>query len=197
MKRFNRGRCGVTNLAFAGTAIVLIVIAGIGYGLYATSSSKTLTVMQTQTQTNMMTETNVMTETMTQTSMMAANNSYAFTPASGAMITNAWLLVVPIGMNETAVSIHAEGLEVNGTYIVEGALRSGSMQTVPISSQSMNMNTTAGSEFQTDRNGTGTYWIELTSNPTTTFENIQLYLVPGGMMANATLVATVTFAMSP
>lgn len=193
MKTFESKRFGVTNLAFAGTVIVLIAIAGIGYGLYATtsSSSKTITVMQTET--NMMTET--MTQSITSTGMMALNNSYAFTSASGAMITNAWLLTAPVG-NETAVSIHAEGLEVNGTYIVEGALSSGTMQTVPISSQTMNMNTTSASEFQTDKTGTGLYWIQLDSNPATTFENIQLYLLPEGMMANATLVATVTFAMA-
>ena len=191
MKTLESKRSGVANLAFAGTAIVLIAIAGIGYGLYATTTSKTITVMQTET--NMMTETT--TQSVTSTGMASANNSYAFTPASGAMIANAWLLTVPVG-NETAVSIHAEGLEVNGTYIVEGALSSGTMQTVPISSQTMNMNTTSASEFQTDKTGTGLYWIQLDSNPATTFENIQLYLLPEGMMTNATLVATVTFAMS-
>lgn len=191
MKILESKRSGVANLAFAGTIIVLIAIAGIGYGLYATSSSKTITVMQTET--NMMTETT--TQSISSTGMMAQNNSYAFTAASGAMITNAWLLTVPVG-NETAVSIHAEGLEVNGTYIVEGALSSGTMQTVPISSQTMNMNTTSASEFQTDKTGSGLYWIQLDSNPATTFENIQLYLLPEGMMTNATLVATVTFAMA-
>jgi len=115
-----------------------------------------------------------------------------FTPESGAMITNAWLLLVPTGMmHEFAVSIHAEGLEANGTYIVEGTLTSGSMNTVPISTQSMSMNSTSASEFQSDKNGTGNYWLLLDANPATTFENIQLFFLPGMSMQNATLVASV------
>ena len=197
MSKLNLRRSGVTNIAFAGTVVVLVVLAGIGYGLYGTSvsaPSKTVTVGMTET--NMMTETT--TQMMTATSM-GPNASYQFTPASGAMITNAWLVTVPLGMgmNDYAVSIHAEGLEVNSTYVVEAAQSSGSMATVLISSQSMNMNTTAGSEFQTDKSGTGLYWIELVNNPTTAFENVQLYLVPSnGMMNETTLVATATFAMS-
>lgn len=195
MSKFSIRRSGVTNIAFAGAVVVLIAVAGVGFGLYGTSlnaSSKTLTV--TSTETNMMSET--MTQTMTQTSMMSQNDSYQFSAASGEMISNALLLTVPVGMNDYAVSIHAEGLEANGTYVVEGSMTSGSMHTVPISSQSMTMNTTAASEFQADKNGTGIYWIQLNSNPTTVFENIQLYLVPEGMMQNATLVATATFTMS-
>ncbi len=184
-------------MAFAGTVVVLMVLAGIGYGLYGTSvsaPSKTVTVGMTET--SMMTETTTQMNTATS---MGPNASYQFTPASGAMITNPWLVTVQLGagMNDYAVSIHAEGLEVNSTYVVEAAQSSGSMGTVLISSQSMNMNTTAGSEFQADKSGTGLYWIELVNNPTTVFENVQLYLVPSnGMMNETTLVATAAFAMS-
>jgi hypothetical protein len=43
------------------------------------------------------------------------------------MITNAGLIVAPLGMHEYAVSIHAGGLEANGTYLVEGPVSTGSM----------------------------------------------------------------------
>lgn len=182
MKRYT-GRSGISNTIFAGTVAVLVVVAVAGFGLYAVA----------------LTHTTSMTETMTSstTESMASNqtNAYAFSAHSGAMVNNALLLVGEVGMNEYAVSVHAEGLESNGTYILEGALTSGSMQTVPISSESMTMNETGASEFQSNSNGTATYWIVLDSNPATTFENIQLFYIPGGMMSEASLVASVTFAM--
>jgi hypothetical protein len=192
MNKLGIRKRGVTNVAFAGTIVVLIVAAGLGFGLYgnALSNPKTVTI------TNLMTETMNHSVTTNVTEMVTQNSSYMFTPASGVMISNGWLLTAPAGMDNFAVSIHAEGLEVNGTYLVEGTLSSGSMQSVPISSQSMTMNTTAASEFQADKSGTGLFWIELESNPSTTFENIQLYFLQGGSMQNATVVATVTFAMS-
>jgi hypothetical protein len=112
------------------------------------------------------------------------------------MITNAWLIVTSVGMGEYAVVVHAEGLEPNGDYIVEGPLATGAMQTVPISTQSMEMNTTAASEFTADSHGTGLFWIALNSNPSQTFEAIQLYFLPGMSMQNATLVASVMFPMT-
>ena len=117
-----------------------------------------------------------------------------FSPASGAMISDAWLITSQAAMDEFAVAVHAQGLEPNGTYIVEGALTTGSMNVVPISSLSMNMNTTSGSEFQADRNGTGTYWVILDSNPTVSFESLQILYLPGMSMNNATEVASLSFA---
>lgn len=196
-----RGRFGVTNAIFAGTVVVLVVVAAVGYGLYDAASSKQVSMTETMTTTSSaMTETmtttaSAMTETVTSTEMVNLTYAYTFTPHMGAMVNNAWLLVVPTGMHEYAVSVHAEGLESNGTYILEGALTTGSMQTVPISSESMTMNQTSASEFQSNSNGTALYWIVLSSDPATTFENVQLYFVPEGMMQNATLVATVTFTM--
>ena len=184
MKRYPRS--GISNTIFAGTVAVLVVVAIAGFGLYAVA------LTHTSSTTEMMTTS---TESMTTSAMANATNSYAFTPHSGAMVNNAWLLVGEVGMHEYAISVHAEGLESNGTYILEGALTSGSMQTVPISSQSMTMNETGASEFQTNLNGTGTYWIVLDSNPVSTFENIQLFYIPQGMMQDASLVATVSFTM--
>lgn len=186
-------RLGVSTAIFATAVVVLVIVAGIGYGLYATSSHSQMTETS---MTETMTTTQSMTETMTSTLMANQTNAYEFTEANGEMINNAWLLVVPLGMNNYAVSVHAEGLETNGTYILEGSLATGSMQTVPISSESMIMNETSASEFQSNTNGTGLYWIELSSNPTTTFENIQLYFVPDMMMQNATLVASASFSMA-
>ena len=59
----------------------------------------------------------------------------------------------------------------------------------------MSMNTTAASEFTADSHGNGLFWIVLNSNPISTFEAVQLYYLPGTMMQNATLVASVMFTM--
>jgi hypothetical protein len=61
-----------------------------------------------------------MTETsmgMTESSMSSGGNfSFVrpFTPQSGAMIGNAWLIVVSLGNGEYAVVVHAEGLNQMG-----------------------------------------------------------------------------------
>ena len=163
--------------------------AAAGFGLYGTTASKTVTSTNTVT-----VVTTITSDIMTTSSMSSTSNyAYQFNATSGAMISSAWLLDVPVGMHSYAVSVHAEGLEANGTYILEGQLANGTMTTVPISSQSMNMNTTSASEFQADKSGTGTYWIVLDSCPSTTFESITLLYLPGMMMANATSVATIHF----
>ncbi|HVB12831.1 MAG TPA: hypothetical protein VNE86_06835 [Nitrososphaerales archaeon] len=182
MKRLDRTHRGISNLIFAGTVVVLVVVAAAGYGLYGISLTNHSSTFKTMSTTTQMTET-----AQNQTS------AYAFASKSGAMINSAWLLAVPIGMHEYAVSVHAEGLETSATYILEGALSSGKMATMPISSQSMTMNATSASEFQSNANGTANYWIVLENNPASIFENVQLYLVPGGMMENATIVATASF----
>ena len=115
-----------------------------------------------------------------------------FIPKSGAMISNAWLIIAPLGMNEYAMTVHAEGLEANNTYIVEGNESSGSMGMVPVSTKSMSMNMTSESEFQADSNGTGIYWVVLNTDPCNAFESIDLVYLPGMSMQNATIVATAT-----
>lgn len=187
------GSKAVSNTVFAASIVILLLVAGVGFGLYAT---RPITVTSTVT-TTAMAETGMST-TMAETGMTAkANFSLvrSFTPKAGAMISNAWLIVASVGMGEYAVVVHAEGLEANGDYIVEGPLTTGKMQTVPISTESMGMNTTAASEFTADSHGTGLYWIVLNSNPTQAFEAIQLYFLPGMSMQNATLVASVMFPM--
>lgn len=198
MKNIN-GKKAVSSTLFGVVAAILIITTVAGFGLYATST-KTLTMTNTQTATIVSTEmmsqstmTNTQTTTAVSTEMMS--NTFAFNAKSGAMISNAYMIIGPINMHQYAVAIHAEGLEPNGDYIVEAALSAGSMQTVPISSQSMSMNTTSASEFQANANGTGSYWIEINTNPLTTLENVQLYFLPAMSMQNATLVATATLAM--
>ncbi len=192
-----KARSAVSNTIFSVVVVILIVAAAAGFGLYGTNASKTVTTQNTvtvtaSTEVMMTTDVTMINHT---SSGMPANYAYQFNPASGAMVSSAWLLDVPVGMHEYAVSIHAEGLEPNGTYIVEGNLASGSMSAVPISSQSMNMNTTSASEFQADQNGTANYWIVLDGCPSTIFESVQLLFLPGMQMSNATTVATIHFAM--
>ena len=180
-------RAGVSTAVFAGTTVVLLILAGIGFSLYLTNSSS-------HTTTENMTET--MTETMTQTSTSAMNGTDAveFTPATGQMIHSGWLLIQPAGMDDYAVSVHAEGLEntqaMGSDYIVEGAQSSGSMAVVPIGP-----NATA-SEFDTNGNGVGNFFILLSQNPYSTFENIQIVYLPGMQMTNAIVVATATLSMA-
>jgi hypothetical protein len=57
----------------------------------------------------------------------------------------------------------------------------------------MSMNSTSASEFMANRNGTGTFWIVLDSNPASAFENVQLLFLPGMSMQNSSTVATVSF----
>jgi hypothetical protein len=197
----SRSRSAVANGIFGAAIVVLIVVAAVGYGLYGTAASKpavisTLTVTTTNVSTEMMTTSEMMNHTTSMTEMSGNASSGCacmFTPKSGAMISSAWFVVGQTEMvNQYAVSIHAEGLEPNGTYIVEGTLTSGSMAAVPISSKSMSTNTTSASEFQADKNGTGNYFILLESNPMTSFGNVEILFLPGMVMQNATLVATVT-----
>jgi hypothetical protein len=168
---------GVSNAVFAGTSIVLLIIAGIGFSLYLTSASTTHTTTENMTETS----TTGMTETMTESAIQ-------FTPATGQMIHTAWLLIQPAGSGDYAVAIHAEGLEntqaMGSDYIVEAQESTGSMSVVPIGP-----NATA-SEFDTGSQGVGDFFIVLMQNPFTSFENIQLVYLPGMEMANATVVAT-------
>lgn len=169
-------RRGVSTAVFAGTSIVLLVLAGIGFSLYLTSPV-------THTTTENMTET--MTSSMTET---MAGNAIKFAPATGQMVHTGWLLIEAAGQGDYAVAVHAEGLEstqqMGSIYIVEAEQASGSMAVVPIGP-----NATA-SEFETSSAGAGNFFIVLMQNPFTSFENIQIVYLPGMSMTNATVVAT-------
>jgi hypothetical protein len=179
-----KARTGVSTTVFAGTSVVLLIIAGIGFGLYFTSSSSAHTTTENMTETS----TSVMTETANGT------DAIQFTPATGAMIHSAWLLIEPAGMHDYALSIHAEGLantqSTGSDYIVEGAQSSGSMSVVPIGP-----NATA-SEFVTGSTGVGNFFILLSQNPFSSFENIQIVYLPSMQMTNAMVVATASLSMT-
>jgi hypothetical protein len=170
-------RRGVSNTVFAGTTIVLLIIAGIGFSLYLTAAPATHTTTENMTETT----TTGMTET-------TAGNAIQFTSSTGQMIHTAWLLIQSAGMGDYAVSVHAEGLEntqaMGSVYIVEAEQSSGSMSVAPIGP-----NATA-SEFETGSTGVGNFFIVLMQNPFTSFENIQIVYLPAMEMANATVVAT-------
>lgn len=177
-------RKGVANVVFAGTTIVLLILAGIGFSLYLTSSTG---AAHTTTDTMSHTSTTAMSETMGAVAIK-------FSPATGQMFHSGWLLIQPTGSGQYAVSVHAEGLESTQTmgsdYIIEGAQSSGAMAVVPIGP-----NATA-SEFGTSSTGVGNYFIVLGQNPFSTFENLQIVYLPGMSMTNATVVATASLTMS-
>lgn len=176
-------RPGVSNAVFAGTSVVLLIIAGFGFSLYLTTPHSTVTTTET------------MAETMTSTATTSAGSPDAilFAPATGQMVHSAWLLIEPSGSGEYAVSVYAQGLEsTQGTgnvYIVEGAQSSGSMSMVPIGP-----NETA-SEFETTSSGVGAYFVQLMQNPYTSYESIQIVYVPGMQMSSAVVVATANLTM--
>ncbi len=96
MKKLNIASFGISNTIVVSAVVVLVTVASIGFGLYGISAQKGAT-----------------SETMTTTTGMTENqtNAYAFTPKAGSMLSSAWILSVPIGMHDYAVSVHAEGLE--------------------------------------------------------------------------------------
>jgi hypothetical protein len=181
-------------MTFATTIVALIILAAIGFGLYVTNygrAGNSTSVIMTSLETSVSASESSTQSPSGQTSS-STNEAEMFSPSSGAMISNAWLLTAELGMNEYALSIHAEGLEHGGDYIVEGTLASSTMATVPVSSESSTMNSTSASEFTADMNGTATYWIILNQSPSTAFESIQVLYLPNMSMQNATTVATVS-----
>jgi hypothetical protein len=172
-------RAGVSNAVFAGTAVVLLILAGVGFGLYFTGLTSGQTTAEMTTGTT--------------TTAGSGTDAVQFVPASGQMVHGAWVLIEPTGSGQFAVSIYAQGLESTGgtgnVYIVEGAQSSGSMSVVPIGP-----NATA-SEFETSGTGVGSYFTLLDQNPYSSFENLQIVYLPGMQMSDAVVVATATLSM--
>jgi hypothetical protein len=175
-------RPGVSNTVFAGTTVVLLIIAGVGFSLYFVGPHSTVTT------------TDNMTETTSEAMTASTTDAIQFTPATGQMVSGAWVLIEPTGSGDYAVSVYAQGLEsTQGTgnvYIVEGTESSGSMNVVPIGP-----NATA-SEFETTSTGVGSYFVVLMQNPFSSFENLQIVYLPGMNMAGGVVVATATLTMS-
>jgi hypothetical protein len=170
-------RRGVSTPVFAGTVVVLVVIAAVGFGLYLTKSASA----------NPMTET--ATETTTATSgATSVTQASQFEAMSGQMFHTGWLLIQATPSGMYALSIHVEGLETTaGTgnvYIVEAEQSTGAMSVVPIGP-----NATA-SEFEVGSDGVGNFFLLLSQNPGMSFESVEVVFLQGMQMSGASVVAT-------
>ena len=195
-----RFRAGISNSIFVVSVIVLLIVAVIGFALYLSkpageSMTQTTTENMTETTTEIMSQTTAeqMTSTAATTSQSVGSTAVSFNASAGQMIHTAWLVVAPTGGGHYALSVHAEGLDTtqatDNVYIVEGVQSSGSMESVPIGP-----NETA-SEFSVTSNGVGNFFILLNQNPFSTYDDIQIVLLPGMQMTNATVVATASLSM--
>jgi hypothetical protein len=160
-------------------ALVIGLVAGFGVS-YAVSSNQLSSLQNNLTQAN---DSNAM----LRQEIQNATSALPLKPQSGQMVRTAWVFISPVGTGDYAIFVHAEGLEppASGAYIVEGVMRGGAMNIVPIGA-----NATA-SEFEPTANGAGNYWTVLMQNPSSSFEAIDLFYLPGMDMSHAALVATV------
>jgi hypothetical protein len=117
--------------------------------------------------------------------MRSGAAAFQLNPASGPMPPHdVWFIVTPLGGGNYAVVLSAQGLEANGTYLLEGVTRGGQMRNVPIAGN------TANSEFVPDMHGNALYWHTLMSDPRVTYEEVILLYLPGMEMQNAQQVAS-------
>lgn len=107
------------------------------------------------------------------------------TPASGPMPPHdVWLVVASVGSGDYALILSAQGLEGNGSYLIEGVTRGGQMNQVPIAGNVTN------SEFEPDMHGNGVYWYVLMTDPRVTYDEIILLYLPNMQMTSAQQVAS-------
>ncbi len=117
--------------------------------------------------------------------MQTMSAAVQLTPASGPMPPHdVWLVVAPVGGGDFVVAFSAQGLEENGSYLIEGITRGGQMNMVPIAGNP------ADSEFVPDMHGSGLYWHVLMSDPRVTYEKVVLLYLPNMQMQNAQQVAS-------
>jgi hypothetical protein len=123
--------------------------------------------------------------TMVRQEMQSMTAAIQLTPASGPMPPHdVWLVVAPVGSGDFALILSAQGLEQNGSYLIEGVTKGGQMNTVPITG------TAADSEFEPDMHGNGLYWHVLMSDPRVTYEQVLLLYPPNMEMSGAQQVAS-------
>lgn len=123
--------------------------------------------------------------TMIHQEMQSTTAAIQLTPASGSMPPHdVWFVVASTGGGDFAIVLSAQGLEQNGSYLIEGITRGGSMNAVPIAGNS------ADSEFVPDMHGNGLYWHVLMSDPRVTFEQVQLLYLPNMEMSAAQQAAS-------
>ena len=188
MLRLGAERKGVSNAPWITSVIVLLILAGGGFGLYLTKPSAASNTTEVMTHTEVTTHTEVMTET-------RMGSAIPFTPKASVMmaegIHNAYLIVVPVGGGNWAIEIHAEGLKptagTGNIYLIEAQQKGGAMGIAPIHAQ----NATA-SEFSVGRDGIGQYFTTLNQDPQATFESVLVVFLGGMQMSNATVIATAT-----
>ena len=182
MLRLEVQRKGVSNAPWITSVIVLLILAGAGFGLYLTKPSAVSNTTEVMTHTEVMTETRL-------------GSAVSFTPKANVMaaegIHNAYLIVVPVGGGNWAIEIHAEGLKptagTGNIYLVEAQQKSGAMGTAPIHAQNA-----TESEFSVGRDGIGQYFTTLNQDPRATFESVLVVFLGGMQMSNATVIATAT-----
>lgn len=123
--------------------------------------------------------------TMLHQEMQSMTAAIQLTPASGPMPPHdVWFIVAPTGGGDFAIVLSAQGLEQNGSYLIEGVTRGGSMNAVPITGNS------ADSEFVPDMHGNGVYWHVLMNDPRVAYEQVELLYLPNMRMSAAQQVAT-------
>jgi hypothetical protein len=117
------------------------------------------------------------------TPISVATGGIQMTPATGVTAHDIWLLVVPLQDGEFAVILNGQGLQQNGSYIIEGVTRT-QMTPEPLT---VNM---ADSKFVADANGNGVYWHVLSSDPRLTYGQILLLSLPQMQILGSQLVAS-------
>lgn len=105
------------------------------------------------------------------------------TPAIGAMVHDIWLIVVPLQGGEFAFVLNGQGLQQNGSYLIEGVTKT-QMTLEPITISA------ADAEFVADANGNGVYWHVLSSDSRLTYGQILLLYLPNRQMQDSQLVAS-------
>ena len=151
-------------------AVVLSLIVGAAIGYYVEAAQASSLVNENE---------------MMHQQMQSGAAAIQLTPASGPMPPHdVWFIVAPLGSGDYATVLSAEGLEGNGTYLIDGVTRGGQMNNVPIAGNA------ADSEFVPDMHGNGLYWHALMSDPRLTYEQVILLYLPGMEMQNAQPVAS-------
>jgi hypothetical protein len=157
-----------TKILVAAILVALVVGGSIGY--FARGSEVSSLMNQ---------------NTMLHQEMQSATTAVKLTPASGPMPPHdVWLVVTSLGGGDFAVVLSAQGLEGNGSYLIEGVMKGGQMNHVPITGNA------ADSEFEPDMHGNGLYWHVSMSDPRVQYDQVILLYLPGMQMTNAQQVAS-------
>jgi len=113
-----------------------------------------------------------------------ASGTIILTPSGGTSIHDAVLLITPLQGGEFAVFVSAQGLQPDGTYLIEGFAGGTHTNVGPIAS------TTSDSSFTADNQGNGVYSHVFATDPRTTYTIVLLLYLPNNQMEGAVLVAT-------